>query len=293
MSNEEIVKNIQEGKAVKQNMELLYNNLYRWIKIIVKPYTGIEPEEDLMQEAYFGLYEAVQKFEPDKGANFCTYATWWIRNAVQEYATKCSVLFYMPKNERFILIKYKKAVRELEQELFRTPTDAEVAQRLGVSVKKVSNYKGLIKPAICVDSPINEGEETTVSDTLKADFSLENDVIEDLYNEYEKTDLWAFVDDVTQEEESLVLREHFIKGLSMNKIAEKHNIPLSRVRRYHEAGLQRLNRSDNKRKLREKFESVESTKYHTGFKRFQYTGMSSVEYISMVDLALENKARNV
>ena len=85
MTNEQIVEQIRKGVSVTDNMERLYMDNLPLIKKFIKPYMNYEPEEDLLQEAYFGLLKAIQHYEPSENVLFMTYASYWIRRQVQNY----------------------------------------------------------------------------------------------------------------------------------------------------------------------------------------------------------------
>lgn len=85
MSNEELVERIRNGYHVTENMQVLYENNLPLIKKFIKPYTYYESEEDLLQEAYFGLWEAVRHYESAENVLFMTYARYWIKQSIQRY----------------------------------------------------------------------------------------------------------------------------------------------------------------------------------------------------------------
>ena len=113
MTNEELVKRIRGGSLVSDSMQLLYERNLPLIKQCIKPYAAYEPMEDLLQESYFGLYEAVQHYETSENVLFMTYAPYWIRQAVIRYIKKCSSTVRIPGNARQKIAKYKKAVEKL------------------------------------------------------------------------------------------------------------------------------------------------------------------------------------
>lgn len=137
MSNEELVKRIKQGE--KGLMSELYQNCRRFIIAIIKR-IGIEQAEDCedaMQDAYFGLYEAVKGFDESKGYKFLTYAKYHIQTAIQRGKLKSSDLpEYVYSQRRQILRKRS----ELMQSLGRYPTQAELALKMNMNVKTVIIY---------------------------------------------------------------------------------------------------------------------------------------------------------
>ena len=144
MNNEEIVSEIRAGRSVSENMEILYTRNLPLIKKFIKPYTAYECETDLLQESYFGLWEAVQHYETSANVRFMTYAEYWIRQSVQRYLEKCGSMVRIPGHTRQKIARYKKTVQELEQELGRVPTDNEIADKMRVSV-------GLLRYFLCLE----------------------------------------------------------------------------------------------------------------------------------------------
>ena len=92
MTNEQIVSEIRNGYSVTDYMQLLYESNLPLIKKFIKPYAAYEPMEDLLQESYFGLWEAVQHYETSANVRFMTYAEYWIKQSVQPHKAENSTL---------------------------------------------------------------------------------------------------------------------------------------------------------------------------------------------------------
>ena len=282
MTNEALVERIRNGYSVTDNMQLLYENNLPLIKRYIKPYTAYEPMEDCLQEAYFGLWEAVKRYETSENVLFMTYAGYWIKQSVQRYIEKCGAVVKIPSHTRQKIARYKKTVERLSQEQGRTPTDAEVAANMGVSVAAVQEIKGYMQGVASLDSPLSVDDELTLGDSVQADFSLEDETIGKMYEEYSKSELWGIVEHYTGERENHIIKEYFIHNKSMPEIAKEQSITVGRVREIKEAGLRRLRIGKAKRELLEKFDIVEAGEYRNSISKFNEHGFTStVEYIAI------------
>lgn len=282
MTNEALVERIRNGYSVTDNMQLLYENNLPLIKRYIKPYTAYEPMEDCLQEAYFGLWEAVKRYETSENVLFMTYAGYWIKQSVQRYIEKCGAVVKIPSHTRQKIARYKKTVERLSQEQVRTPTDAEVAANMGVLVAAVQEIKGYMQGVASLDSPLSVDDELTLGDSIQADFSLENETIDKMYEEYSKNELWGIVEHYTGERENHIIKEYFIHNKSMPEIAKEQSITVGRVREIKEAGLRRLRIGKAKRELLEKFDIVEAGEYRNSMSKFNEHGFTStVEYIAI------------
>ena len=96
MSNEKLVKQIQDGINVHENLESLWENNSGYVATIARKYEVAEELEDLINQGFIGLYKAVEMYKPDKGAKFLTYATYWITQSIQRYIQNCGKLSRVP-----------------------------------------------------------------------------------------------------------------------------------------------------------------------------------------------------
>lgn len=282
MTNEALVERIRNGYSVTDNMQLLYENNLPLIKRYIKPYTVYEPMEDCLQEAFFGLWEAVRRYEVSENVLIMTYASYWIKQSVQRYVDKCGALVKIPSHARQKIARYKKVVERLSQEQGRTPTDAEVAANMGISVVAVQEIKGYMQEVVSLDSPFSVDDELTLGDSVQTDYNLEDETIDKMYEEYSKNELWGIVEHYTGERENYIIKEYFLRKKSMPEIAKEQSITVSRIREIKEAGLRRLRMGKAKRELLEKFDIVEAGEYRNSMSKFnEHSFTSTVEYIAI------------
>lgn len=293
MSNEELVEQIRNGYHVTENMQVLYENNLPLIKKFIKPYTYYEPEEDLLQEAFFGLHEAVQHYETSENVRFMTYARYWIKQSIQRYMENSGSVIRISSAYRQKIARYKKTVQEFEQTYGHTPTDVELADYSLLPLSEIQKIKTYMQEIVSLDAPIKADEELSLADTVADDFSLEEDTVDKIFKEYQQSELWGIVERYTDNQQEQVIRKHYKEGKTLSEIARESGISLERARQHRASGLRRLRMSKPLREIREKCEIAEASVYRSGFNKFKEYGDSTVEYIALRRAELEQKYKQV
>ncbi len=153
-------KEIKEGKSVQSEIakrKLVQANL-RLVVSIAKKYIGQGVLfMDLVQEGSLGLIKAAERFDYSKNFKFSTYATWWIKQTIMRAISNNSRTIRIPVHMTDKIRRYKRTVTALSFETGREPTDVEVAERLGITLKQLNNIKkSVIKEPISLETPVTD-----------------------------------------------------------------------------------------------------------------------------------------
>lgn len=282
LSNEELVTRIRAGQNIKGNMQQLYNQNLPLIRQFIRPFLGYEDEADLLQESYIGLWQATLHYEISENVLFMTFARYWIQQEVRRYLENSGSLIRIPSHKKQQGIQYKRLLQEYEREYGRPPSDREAAEDLGVSLDELTKIRMSMQGVSSLDMPLKTDkadDEISLGDTIADQNSLENDVIDRIFDEQREAAVWRIVEDYTDTQQEKVIRLYFKENKTLSEIAAETGVSLERVRQIKADGLRRLRRGKALRELEQKCEIAEADIFRGGFSRFKYTGLSSVEKI--------------
>jgi RNA polymerase primary sigma factor len=204
----ELAKRIEQGDLDAKD-QMINSNL-RLVVSLAKRYQGHElPLLDLIQEGIFGLIRAAEKFDWRKGYKFSTYATFWIRQAIQRGLANKSRTIRIPVHIGQRERKIARAQRELAAQLGRDPSDEEIAQRAELTVDDVQETRDITRSITSLDRPIGEEGDAELGDLLESeDLGPEEEVQIGLREEA----LHAAIDRLPDREREVVKLRYGING---------------------------------------------------------------------------------
>jgi RNA polymerase primary sigma factor len=242
-----LAKRIQKGDQEALS-KLVEGNLRFVVSVAAKYSDSRIPLIDLINEGNIGLIKAAEKFNPDKGVKFITYAVWWVVAAIKHALAKQTGVIGLPLKHPNIVYRISRKEEELAKRLRRAPTRKEVAEALGLTTQDVEMNLKAARTPLSLDANISEDAGISYINTIKADFVVDEGLVaENLREEIEN-----LVEVLNERERKIINMRFGLNGhepTTLREIGKIMGLSKERIRQIEDKALEQLHKAAKSREL--------------------------------------------
>lgn len=283
MTNEQFAIRVQMGENVAENMLQLWKQTRAFIQQQARRYQSKAEKEDLEQEGFIGLCQAVDNYDPSQNVQFLTYAAFWIKQAMVRYIQNNCSTIRISTGRRDNIRKYQEAVNTFEKEYGRKPTETEISYFFKADVKTIRKLEEAAQMSQIgsLDCYLTDDSDTTMEDTVPDPVNLESNILDGMQQKQLRETLWPLVDDLPGDCPQ-VIRARYCEGLSMEATGAKLGMDPGQARKMERKALNRLYATGSRKLMPFLDEYISTHAFHgNGIKNFNQTWTSSTEKIAI------------